>query len=127
MRRWEVHGGAVRLLGASCSLAPAGRGWSSELAGSRRCPSAAALIKFGGCQIVDATEVSTSDGIRNERKFYETGCVIERTGIAGWVGNSMAKKNARGVRPRDRNTSKCLGRIRLSDHIFRCVSVTDKN
>ena len=52
----------------------------------------AALMKFGSYQIVDAIELSANDGIGNDCIFYKTGCVMERVGIAGWVGKSPVKK-----------------------------------
>jgi len=63
----------------------------------------AALIKFGSYQIVDAIEVSANDGIGNDCIFYKTGCVIERVGIAGWVGKSPVKKNMRARRAREKH------------------------
>ena len=63
----------------------------------------AALIKFGSNQIVDAIEVSANDGIGNDCIFYKTGCVIERVGIAGWVGKSPVKKNMRARRAREKH------------------------
>ena len=63
----------------------------------------AALIKFGSYQIIDAIEVSANDGIGNDCIFYKTGCVIERVGIAGWVGKSPVKKNMRARRAREKH------------------------
>ena len=63
----------------------------------------AALMKFGSYQIVDAIEVSANDGIGNDCIFYKTGCVIERVGIAGWVGKSPVKKNMRARRAREKH------------------------
>ena len=63
----------------------------------------APLIKFGSYQIVDAIEVSANDGIGNDCIFYKTGCVIERVGIAGWVGKSPVKKNMRARRAREKH------------------------
>jgi len=63
----------------------------------------AALMKFGSYQIVDAIELSANDGIGNDCIFYKTGCVMERVGIAGWVGKSPVKKNMRARRAREKH------------------------
>jgi len=64
----------------------------------------AALIKFGSYQIIDAIEVSANDGIGNDCIFYKTGCVIERVGIAGWVGKlPVKKKRERARRAREKH------------------------